>query len=154
VRQDYGAAVANLIAREMVAAPHRAGGQAQFVSTPIVNRANGSLAAVLDWARGRLDGPLRIADLAKRAAMSERTFLRHFTSQVGIGPKQWLRRERVAAAQALLETSSKRLEVIADAAGFGSISALRQAFRDSLGISPTHYRKQFRSASKLGTATN
>jgi AraC family transcriptional regulator, transcriptional activator FtrA len=99
---------------------------------------------VMDWARGRLARPLRVAELARRAAMSERTFLRRFTDQVGLGPKQWLRRERVAMAQRILEASDKPLEVVAEGAGFGSVSALRAAFQEVVGAPPSQHRRAFR----------
>jgi AraC family transcriptional activator FtrA len=143
VRQDHGAAVANLVARTMVTPPHRDGGQAQFIAAPVPAREAGAMAPVMDWARSRLHRPLRVADMAARAAMSERSFLRHFSNQVGIGPKAWLRRERVALAQQLLERSGKRLEAVAEAAGFGSVTAMRAAFRDIAGGPPTRHRRQF-----------
>jgi AraC family transcriptional activator FtrA len=144
VRQDHGADIANTIARTMVTPPHRGAGQAQFVPAPVARHAGSGVAPVMDWARQRIHRPLVVADLARRAAMSERSFLRHFTAQVGMGPKQWIRRERVALAQRLLEASSKRLETVAEAAGFGSVTAMRAAFRDTVGAPPTQHRRQFR----------
>jgi AraC family transcriptional activator FtrA len=145
VRRHHGSAVANLVARTMVTPPHRQAGQAQFIPMPVGPATRSGLGPVLDWARARLDGPLRVADMAGRAAMSERNFLRRFSAQVGIGPKEWLRRERVAAAQALLERSSQRLDAVAQAVGFGSASALRAAFRETVGVPPTLHRRQFGS---------
>jgi AraC family transcriptional activator FtrA len=144
VRKDYGSAVANIVARTMVTPPHRAGGQLQYIPSSVAIDEGGSLAPVMDWARSRLHRPLRMGDLAARAAMSERSFLRHFRAQVGMGPMEWLRRERVAVAQQLLERSAKRLETVADEAGFGSVTALRTAFREIAGGPPTQHRRQFR----------
>jgi AraC family transcriptional activator FtrA len=127
----------------MVTPPHRQTGQAQFIPMPLGASAGDGLAPVLDWARSRLNKPLRVADLADRAAMSERNFLRRFSAQVGLGPKEWLRGQRVAAAQALLERSSQRLEAVAQAVGFGSASALRAAFRATIGVPPTLHWRQF-----------
>jgi AraC family transcriptional regulator, transcriptional activator FtrA len=111
-----------------------------------VARQEGSrIAPVLDWARSRLQRPLSVGDLAKRAAMSERSFLRHFGAQLGMGPKEWIRRERVALAQHLLESRGSGLEVVAEGSGFGSVTAMRAAFRDLTGAPPTTHRKQFRS---------
>src|SRR6202022_2060417 len=42
VRKDYGAAIANEVARRLVIAPHREGGQAQFVPEPIAPSDTGS----------------------------------------------------------------------------------------------------------------
>ncbi|MGL4576650.1 MAG: helix-turn-helix domain-containing protein, partial [Burkholderiaceae bacterium] len=144
VRQHHGARIANLVARTMVTPPHRNGNQAQFVITPVVSSSEGGLGQVLDWARTRLGRPLRIADLASRAAMSERTFLRKFVAQVGMTPKAWLCRERVMAAQAMLETTPKQLDAIAQSVGFGSTTTLRDAFRRTIGTSPSGHRAHFR----------
>ena len=38
VRADHGAAVANAVARRLVIAPHRDGGQAQFIEAPVTGR--------------------------------------------------------------------------------------------------------------------
>jgi AraC family transcriptional regulator, transcriptional activator FtrA len=143
VRRHHGAAVANRIARTMVTPPHRQAGQAQFVPAPLGPAAGGGIGPVLEWARARLSKPVRVADMAQRAAMSERNFLRRFSAQVGMGPKQWLRRERVAAAQVLLEQSVQGMESVAQAVGFGSASALRTAFRQTIGAPPTLHRRQF-----------
>jgi AraC family transcriptional regulator, transcriptional activator FtrA len=150
VRSDYGTEVANLIARTMVTPPHRAAGQAQFVPAPVPSRDIHGVSPVMDWARSRLTQPLRIAELAKKAAMSERTFLRRFTEQVGIGPKRWLRRERVLLAQGLLETSIRPLSAIARATGFSTVEALRAAFKDTIGAPPSEHRKMFKPAAKRG----
>lgn len=143
VRRHHGPEVANAIARTMVTPPHRQAGQAQYVPAPVAPAGRGGIGPVLDWARERLAEPIRVADLAEQAAMSERNFLRHFSAQVGIGPKAWLRRERVAAAQALLERSSHRIKSVAISVGFGSASALRAAFAQTVGASPSLHRWQF-----------
>jgi len=143
VRQDHGAEVANLVARTMVTPPQRDATQAQFVPRPVPPDNAAAMAPVMEWARRRLAEPLRIADLARRAAMSERSFLRHFTQQVGLTPKQWLRRERVAAAQDLLERGRLPLEIVASRVGFGSAHTLRAAFRDTIGTPPTRHRRWF-----------
>lgn len=146
VRRHHGSAVANQIARTMVTPPHRQAGQAQYVPAPLGPAPRGGLGPVLDWARSHLGEPLRVEDMAARAAMSQRNFLRHFSAQVGTGPKQWLRRERVAAAQTLLEQTAHGLDTVAHAVGFGSASALRAAFRETIGASPTVHRRQFGNA--------
>ena len=144
VRKDHGVSVANIVARTMVTSAHRDGGQVQFVPAPMPRNEHAQMAPVLDWARERLNQPLRVDELAERAAMSGRSFLRHFTAQLGIGPKEWIRRERVGLAQQQLERTDNRLEAVADAVGFGSVAAMRAAFRDLVGSAPTQHRKQFR----------
>src|ERR1051325_964121 len=110
IRRDFGVRVANHIARTLVVPPHREGGQAQYVETPLPANPRRGLGEIMDWARERLHRPLSITQLAKRAAVSERTLLRRFIDSTGLTPKEWLHRERLHPAQLLLESSSLRSE--------------------------------------------
>jgi AraC family transcriptional activator FtrA len=144
VRQDYGAATANLVARTLVSSPHRNGGQAQYITQPVPSQENRNLARVMQWASQHIDRPISIPQLAARAAMSERTLLRHFQGQVGLTPKAWLLQERVRRAQCLLETSDSSLEDIAASCGFRSVETFRAMFRRIARVSPSVYRQGFR----------
>lgn len=149
VRRDHGAEVANALARRMVVPPHRDGGQAQFVDGPVPDDddGNGSLADLLDWMVENLDRPLTVDDLARRAAMSPRTFARRFRAAAGTTPRQWLLRQRVLLAQRLLETTDEPVEQVALRCGFGSAAGLRQHFQREVANSPLAYRHAFRQAS-------
>lgn len=149
LRQLYGAETANHIARQMVVAPHRQGGQAQFIETPLpVSSQDNRLSQVLDWAIHHLELPHNIDDLAQRAAMSRRTFTRHIRRTTGTTIMQWLLNQRIAKAQRMLESGNLSIESIARDTGFGSIASLRQHFVKKLAISPSAYRKQFRIKSR------
>ncbi len=144
VRGHYGADVANTVARAMVTNPHRAGGQAQYVRRPLAIRPDRSLAPLLEWARSQLGHVTTVSALAKRAAVSDRTLLRKFISEVGVTPKAWLQKERISEAQRLLEATETPLEGIAEAVGYSTIGAFRTAFRQTAGVAPATYRSNFR----------
>jgi AraC family transcriptional activator FtrA len=143
IRRDFGARVANMVARRLVMPPHREGGQAQYVETPVSPRPGRTMAQVLDWARARLDAPIAIETLAKRAAMSPRTFLRRFEASVGASPLAWLQRERMARARELLESTSMPVAQVAGQCGYGSPETFRAAFRRIVGVPPGAYRARF-----------
>jgi transcriptional regulator GlxA family with amidase domain len=152
VRQDWGAEVANVIARRMVVPPHREGGQAQFVDRPVpvqdgVRGADDDLRATLEWATRHLDRPLSIETLARRAHMAPRTFARRFRQSMGTTPLQWLQHQRVAEAQRLLETTNSSVEFIAARCGLGGSANLRIHFARVVGTSPNAYRQAFGRAS-------
>jgi AraC family transcriptional activator FtrA len=147
VRLDHGAKIANQVARRLVVPPHRDGGQAQFVASPIPAAPGGGLAAALDWALAHLDQPLGVADLARAAAVSPRTFVRRFRAEQGGTPHRWLTRQRVLAAQRRLEGGRESIEEVAGAVGFGTAQTLRLQFRRILGTSPTSYRRRFSTVS-------
>jgi AraC family transcriptional regulator, transcriptional activator FtrA len=147
VRRDFGAAVANTVARRMVVAPHREGGQAQYVEAPVAPRAartGPSLGHSMDWARAHLHEPITVNDLASRAAVSPRTFLRRFTDAAGMPPNTWLQQERMARARRLLETrAAMSADDIALQCGYESIETFRAAFRRIVGVAPATYRGRF-----------
>jgi AraC family transcriptional activator FtrA len=143
VRRDYGAEVANQVARRLVVPPQREGGQAQYVPRPVRSRSDGqALAGVLDWAQARLDQSLTVESLARRAAMSPRTFARRFREETGTTPHQWLTHQRLLDAQRRLEATSDSVDSVAQEVGLGA-AALRLHFRRALGTSPVAYRRRF-----------
>jgi transcriptional regulator GlxA family with amidase domain len=147
LRQLRGAEAANHIARQLVVAPHRQGGQAQFIERPVpVSGSDDRFAQVLEWVNRHLAHNHSLDALAARAAMSRRNFTRHFRDATGTSFKQWLLNQRVAHAQRLLEGSEISIEMVAQEAGFGSALSLRQHFRASLRTSPSAYRKLYRPA--------
>jgi transcriptional regulator GlxA family with amidase domain len=147
LRRLCGADIANKVARKILVAPHRDGGQAQFIERPLpVSNSEGRFAQVLDWAEKHLQQEHSIDALAERAAMSRRNFTRHFRLATGTSVKQWLLNQRLIHAQRLLETSEVSIEVVAHEAGFGTALSLRQHFRTALRTSPSAYRKLFRSS--------
>ena len=143
VRQDFGAEVANQVARRLVIPPHRDGGQAQFIARAVPIEPGGGLARAMDWAVAHMDRPLSVAQIARAAALSPRTFVRRFRAEVGGTPHAWLTRLRVLAAQRRLESARESIEEVADAVGFGTAQTLRLHFRRVLRTSPTAYRRQF-----------
>ena len=146
IRRDFGAAVANRVARRLVVAPHRDGGQQQFIPAPVDPAAGGRFGTVMQWARQRLAQPLTVRGLAGQAAMSERNFLRRFREATGATPKAWLLHERIARAQTLIETSGDSIGRIAERCGFGAPESFRAAFRKRVGIPPSKYRSRFKGA--------
>ncbi len=144
IRQDYGADIANLVARELVVPPHRDGGQAQYITTPVaVCPDEDPLSETLAWALEHLDQPLTLDVLAARSMMSSRTFSRRFAAATGTTPHKWVVHQRVSAAQRLLETTTLSIEVIAERCGFGSAASLRAQFQQTVRSSPQAYRRTF-----------
>ncbi|CAL74654.1 putative Helix-turn-helix, AraC-type transcriptional regulator [Bradyrhizobium sp. ORS 278] len=146
VRRDFGAKIANSVARRLVMPPHRDGGQAQYVAAPIQARPGRTIGDVMDWARTRLSQPIAISAMAKRAGMSERTFLRRFNESTGAGPAAWLQQERMSRARELLESGVLSLADVSAQCGYQSLETFRVAFRRSVGTSPAAYRARFRSS--------
>jgi AraC family transcriptional activator FtrA len=145
VRQDFGAAAANSVARRIVMPAHRNGGQAQFLERPVSLREGTAIAPLLEIIRSGLVEPWPIARMASQINMSPRTFIRRFVEATGCSPGDWLVNERVHLAKSLLCQHAHSIEEIAAAAGLGSAEVLRHHFRQRVGISPGEYRAQFNS---------
>ena len=144
IRKDFGAAVANDVARRTVVSPHREGGQAQFIVRPVPEPQLSSTGRARAWALRHLDRPLNLRELAARESMSVRTFTRRFREEVGLSPVQWLTQQRVERARQLLEETDLPVDRIAAEAGFGTAVSLRQHLQAAVGVSPSAYRSTFR----------
>ncbi|MFS2206982.1 GlxA family transcriptional regulator [Variovorax sp. Varisp36] len=147
LRVRYGAETANRAARRMVVAPHRQGGQAQYIEQPVPAAAERDrLAPLLEWLGKHLDTSHELDDLARRALMSRRNFTRRFRESTGTTVGRWVQNQRLALAQRLLETTDHPVERVATGAGFGSAVSLRKHFTTAFKVSPTAYRRQFSRA--------
>ena len=143
VRRDYGAKVGNQVAQRLVVAPHREGGQAQFVPRPMAHDEQGRLSKLMQHVRSYPALDHSIKSMAQQANMSPRTLQRQFQDATGLGPIEWLIRERVAIVKDLLESPEIALAKVAQMAGFGSEESLRLHFRRLVATSPSAYRRRF-----------
>lgn len=147
LRRWCGAEVANRVARRLVLAPHRRGGQAQFIEQPLPPPGvDQRMQNLLAWLLGHIDQRHELNALAARMAMSRRTFTRQFHRATGTSVLQWLTHQRLMLAGRLLETTERPVESIAVDAGFGSALSLRQHFAARYGVPPAAYRRQYRPA--------
>lgn len=145
IRLDHGVEVATRAARRCVVAPHRDGGQAQFIERPVPDAPDTSTAPTREWALARLGEPLTLTMLARHSHMSERTFARRFRAETGLPPRQWLTRQRLALARELLESTDLGIDAIAATVGYATATSLRNHLGAALGVSPLAYRHTFRS---------
>ncbi|MFB8240112.1 GlxA family transcriptional regulator [Kitasatospora purpeofusca] len=143
VRRDHGVGLSNHVARRLVAAPYRSGGQAQYVPRSVPEPLGDLFAGTREWALAHLADPLTLEGLARHARVSARTFSRRFVEDTGYTPMQWVLRARVDLARELLERTDLGVEQIADRVGLGTGANLRLHFHRVLGTSPTEYRHTF-----------
>ncbi|AQA03269.1 AraC family transcriptional regulator [Mycobacterium sp. MS1601] len=144
VRNDHGTQVANDVARKLVISPHRSGGQAQYIETPVPEPStDGRIAAGMAWALQHLDQPLTLDELAAQSALSRRSYLRQFAKATGTTPIKWLIEQRIQASLPLLESSSLSVEQIAARVGFESVVTFRHHFVRQVRTTPSDYRGSF-----------
>lgn len=144
VRRDLGSDAAAALARYLVVAPHRDGGQAQYVTRPMPEPDGvGQLADTITWALARLDQPIAVDAMATHARMSRRNFTRRFTEVTGSSPARWMMTQRLDESRRLLERTDLPIRRIAEQSGFGSEVTFRQRFISAYGTTPTSYRRRF-----------
>lgn len=141
-----GQHVANRVARRIVAPPHRAGGQAQFIERPIPEAGGDPVADAMRWSAANLEADLSIDVLAARAHLSRSSFTRAFRARTGTTVAKWVLQQRLAAARELLETTALPIDAVAATAGFGGAALFRQHFGRAFGATPSQYRSAFRAA--------
>ncbi|WP_305789685.1 GlxA family transcriptional regulator [Symbioplanes lichenis] len=144
IRLEQGSAVATQIARRMVVPPHRDGGQAQYIETPVRAVECETLQPLLTEVLATLDSPHTVDTMAARALMAPRTFARKFRAETGTTPHDWLTGQRVLLARRLLEETGLGVDAIAGRTGFGTAANLRHHFGQRLGTTPQAYRATFR----------
>jgi transcriptional regulator GlxA family with amidase domain len=142
VRADYGSEAAVSVARRMVVAPHRDGGQAQWLERPLPSPGEG-LAATYQWALEHLADPLTVADLARHAGWAPRTLARHFAEQTGMAPMRWLTAARIREARRLLEATDLPVDAISARCGLGTAANLRLHLARDAGVTPSAYRAAY-----------
>lgn len=144
VRKYYGAQIANKVARVMIVAPHREGGQAHFIEQPVaVSTQDAHLNRLLDYLREHLASSYTIDELADQTAMSRRTFTHHFRKATGMTVVEWMVNKRLRRGRELLETTSLTVEAIAEKSGFHTATSLRKHLRQRHHVSRRGWRRTF-----------
>ncbi len=140
VEEDLSAQIANDIARRLVLYARRPGHQSQFSSLlQAQSKAGEVFRPLIDWMKSNLEKSLDIPQLAERACMSERSFYRHFTDQLGVTPAQFVLSLRLEAARCLI-AEKKSLKQVAAEVGFGSVPRMSAAFEKRFGMRAALFR--------------
>ena len=141
IGEDLGEDIARKTAQQLVVYHRRPGGQSQF-SALLEMEAGGRFDPLLAWMRENLRLPLTVPDLAQQARMSERSFLRAFTTEMGVTPAKAVERLRLEAARTLLESQPLQVEDVALEVGFGDSERMRRAFLRAFGQPPQALRRR------------
>lgn len=150
VRRDFGAVIANQVARRLVIQPHRQGSQAQFIKQALPTEYESDrFAPLFDNLHRHLSQPHSVSSMAAYVGMSERTFLRRFEAATGMTPSRWLLQIRLQQCRELLENSQLTVDIIAEKIGFSSAALLRHHFRKKFQTSPATYRKSILSKKNI-----
>ncbi|MEE7464118.1 AraC family transcriptional regulator [Methylobacterium fujisawaense] len=89
------------------------------------------------YIREHLDREITVSALAGIVGLSEGYFIRAFRQTTGVTPYQYIMRERVGRAEALIRSGAGSMAEVAARSGFTSASAMSRTFRKLVGRSPT-----------------
>ena len=143
--EDFGDAVAQQTARQLVLYQRRSGGQSQFSSLLELKAPAGRFAPLLAWAREHLEAPLTVEDMAEQAGMSSRHFARAFIAETGTTPSKAVERLRIEVARQRVQSSSEAIERVAQSTGFRDPERMRRAFIRAFGQPPQSLRRAARA---------
>jgi transcriptional regulator GlxA family with amidase domain len=142
VEHDHGPDLAQAAAREMVMFVHRPSGFPQISAQLTVRRPlHESLRNVLALIAEHPDADLSVPALARRCAMSVRTFSRVFHRETGTTPGAFVQASRIETARRLIEASDATFEDIARTCGFGTVETMYRTFQRTLGTTPGRFRR-------------
>ncbi len=121
-------------------------GTSRDVHAPASEAAMEDLAEAVRHIREHVDRPLRVAELAALARMSEYRFARRIRALFGLTPAQLVIKARIDAARAMLRETRAPIGDVALACGYCDQSALTRQFKAAVGLTPAQYReRQLRS---------
>lgn len=89
----------------------------------------------------RYGEPLTLGDIARSAVLSRFHFSRVFKEATGVPPGQFLSAVRIYQAKRMLLTTSASVADVSSAVGYSSLGSFTTHFTDSVGISPSRFRR-------------
>ncbi|WP_277372635.1 GlxA family transcriptional regulator [Pseudomonas sp. AA-38] len=115
---------------------------------PSFDHGDAAVLAVQHWLQGEASAEAVLADMAARAGLGERTFLRRFRAATGLKPTEYCQQLRVTKARELLEFTRQSIDQVAWQVGYRDSGAFRKVFARLVGLSPGDYRRRFGTAAR------
>jgi AraC-like DNA-binding protein len=92
------------------------------------------------YMQANLERKLRLSDLSERLELSREHLVRIFTARMRVSPMKYFAKLKIEAAQAMLSSTNRRVQEIADMLGFENQFHFARLFSEQAGMSPTGYR--------------
>ncbi len=121
------------------------GREQRFYTTfaPTLDHGDADVLRVQHWLQKRAPSKVGLPEMAAKARLGERTFLRRFQRATGLRPTEYLQHLRVGKAREFLELSTLAIEEIAWRVGYEDAGAFRKVFQRVMGLAPGEYRRRF-----------
>jgi AraC family transcriptional regulator len=99
------------------------------------------LRRIKELVQAKMEDDLSLNEMAQSVGLSTAHFARMFRKSTGATPHQFVLRQRLERAKAMLRVPDARVLDVAVACGFKTQQHFAQVFRDVWGVSPTEYRQ-------------
>jgi AraC family transcriptional regulator len=110
------------------------------------------LRRIKELVHAKMEDDLSLDEMAQSVGLSTAHFARMFRKSTGETPHQFVLRQRVERAKAMLRAAGARVLDVAVACGFKTQQHFAQVFCDVCGVSPTRYRQDFLDSEVIGAA--
>lgn len=146
VEEDYGKDLAIQVARRLVFYLSRSGSQSQFGNLLPQYESTNVAYKITEWLKGNLSGAIDVTKMAEYLNMSPRNLNRVFNREIGLPPSKFMEKLRVEMARKYLEDTDMPIENIADKCGLSNLVTMRRIFLRHLKVTPSDYRRAFRTS--------
>ncbi|TDF36698.1 GlxA family transcriptional regulator [Alteromonadaceae bacterium M269] len=113
------------------------------VFSPSLTHGDEPILKVQHWLQTSYEQAITVNDMAEKANLSTRTFIRRFQQATELSPSTYLQHLRVGKARSLMESSKMTIDKIAWEVGYNDTSAFRKTFQKLMGLTPQEYRYRF-----------
>lgn len=115
---------------------------------PSLDHGDVAVLGVQRWLQAEGGAEASLTDMATRAGLGERTFLRRFRAATGLKPTEYCQQLRVSKAREMLEFTRQSIDQVAWQMGYRDSGAFRKVFTRLVGLSPGDYRRRFGTAAR------
>jgi len=143
VERALGRTVMSTTARFMLVEPPGRDQRLYDEFAPPLLHGDKAILSIQHWLQLDTTAAFTVDDLAERAGLGTRTFLRRFVKATGMKPGEYRQRMRIARSRELLEFTRDPVERVALACGYEDTRGFRRAFKRVIGLSPAEYRRRF-----------
>ncbi len=118
-------------------------------STDVLQVADPVVIKALQFIQEHVAEPIKVEDLLKCVFVSRTLLERKFRAELGRTPLAEIRRQRIQRVKQMLADTNLSVTEVAGMCGFGSDVRLSTVFKETVGISPSEFRKEVKAPSSV-----
>lgn len=143
IEKYFGHRIAMQTAKALLVRTPRVWQAGYTAETPQINHGDNEIRSLQEWLFKNFSKNIKVLDLANRANMSQRNFMRRFKAATGETPINYVQQLRINAARHFLENDLKTVGEVCRKVGYEDLNYFRTLFKRYVGLTPTTYRERF-----------